>query len=130
MYSRKIYRRPPPGYHGTAFSSFANDGGVREESLTLSEEQRKTHQKENRRMAPLGTTVFGQKLTPMLRGEKETFMFEQRETPTAEEVSASHANDTPSGEDLMLIGALLFLLGSGLSEESALLLIASLFLLS
>ena len=133
MYARRFYRKPPPGYSGIAFAPAVE----RQETPPLAEEgglslgQRNLHQKEKRRLAPLGVSFDGQKLAPILRGEEGGVMFEREKEKVAITMAEpAKAAERGNGEDLILIGCVLFLLGTGLDEESVLVLLAVLILLS
>ena len=130
MYARRFYRQVPPGYSGVAFGG-AKEGGV---GLPLAEDgslaagQRGVHEKEKKRMAPLGTVFEGQKLAPLLSRGEESAVADKQTLAKAE--SSEERKPIGDKSDLVLIGTLLFLLGTGLDEESVLIMLTLLILLS
>ena len=118
-----------------------------EEDAALSFGQREAHREATRRNITRGTEVIGHLLVPLLRGDGMTELFASKEMSETvggselreEDTSQTFAPDKAKTAErragayedgLVLIGALLFLLGTGLDEESVLVLIAVLVLLT
>ena len=129
MYTRRYYRKPPPGYSGVAFHQKREEGVLHAENGTLSEGAQSAHREECRISRYEGQAYEGRRLTPLLGGEEGGVTLEG--CKTAEKASASAINEAVRKDDeLILLGALLFLLGSGIDEEALLVLLCMLILLT
>lgn len=129
MYTRRYYRKPPPGYSGVAFHQKREEGVFHVENGTLSEGAQSAHREECRTSLYEGREYEGRRLTPLLGGEAGGVTLEGCET--AEKASASGGFEAVRKDDeLILLGVLLFLLGSGIDEETLLVLLCMLILLT
>lgn len=143
MYARRFYRKTPPGYSGVLFAPTGEAVlSVTEEDKALSSGQQKKHRSELSRRERQGRELIGYRLAPLYRADAVTdapdtlapetsdaaAAMREASTQTSGSASDNGADGFHSG--LVLIGALLFLLGTGLDEESALVLIALLVLLT
>ena len=152
MYARRFYRKTPPGYSGVLFTP------VKEEALSavdvaedgaLTPEQRAYHRDARRRLIPSGREALGYLLSPLFRDEEDAVFFSSDGAteavsvcPTAEsldenggdakkqEKEKNEKKKSELSDEFTLIGALLFLLGTGLDSESVLVLLTILILIT
>ena len=129
MYTRRMYRKTPPGYSGVLFSEDVATSSTLEEDRALSPEQQKLHEIGREGIFSGAQEVVGHTLSPT--DAREDLLscagaHEQEESGKTDDGREGHDLQ----DELTLIGALLVLLGTGLCEESALVLLTVLVLLT
>ena len=120
MYTRRLYRKTPPGYSGVLFGEGELPRAY-EEPCALSPSQQKEHRRGVSDAPCEARFVIGRTLTAK----------EMRDEPIPV-FSIAEASDRASDfdDELVLLGTVLFLLGTGLDRGSALVFIALLLLLT
>ncbi len=143
MYARRFYRKTPPGYSGVLFAPTKEEAfSISEEDKTLALGQKEWHQGDTRRRAPLNKGFIGYLLAPLYREDAVPVISASdggdgdaaREAAAVLEKTGIEKDEVKKQSDLYdeltLIGALLFLMGTGLDSESVLVLLAVLILLT
>ena len=137
MYRRQYYREIPSNYSGVTFSQKRQPTihtGISEEKSELGKLKASFLQSE--RATVCESVLPGRALTPLIGDTPAIVWVEEnkeipiRQTGSFEEKAKGGGKEKLPLDDLVLIGALLFLLGEGLDEESVLVLLAVLMLLT